>query len=185
MLPLKTIVEGLLFASEIPLDADRILPAVELEASREEVESALEELREEYETLGRAFLLRRVAGGYQFRTRPELALFAVRLRKQIPSRLSRAAMETLAVVAYRQPVLRAEIEKIRGVDAGGVLKSLLEKGLIKVSSRDDNLPGRPILYATTQRFLETFDLQDLRSLPTVEEMDQLSPPAREGPGKLF
>ncbi|MDR3153419.1 MAG: SMC-Scp complex subunit ScpB [Deltaproteobacteria bacterium] len=185
MLPLKTIVEGLLFTSETPLDADRIMSAVEGEASLEEVREALVILREEYESLGRAFVLKEVAGGYQFRTCPELALYAVRLGKRVPPRLSKAALETLAVVAYRQPVLRSEIEKIRGVDAGGVLKSLLERDLVRVATREEKLPGRPILYATTRRFLETFDLADLKSLPTIEEMDKLSPPAHEGPGKLF
>jgi segregation and condensation protein B len=185
MIPLKTIVEGLLFASESPLDAESILQAVEGEASLEDVRAALAGLAEEYGGLGRAFALREVGGGFQFRTRPELAMYALRLKRKAPSRLSRAAMETLAVVAYRQPVIRSEIEKIRGVDAGGVLKSLLEKDLVRVASREEKLPGRPILYATTQRFLETFDLEDLASLPTIEEMDRLSPPAPPGPGKLF
>jgi segregation and condensation protein B len=185
MLPLKTIVEGLIFASESPLDAERILPAMEGQATLEEIQSAIEELQEEYRASDRAFGIREVGGGYQFRTRPELALYAVRLKRRVPARLSRAAMETLAIVAYRQPVIRSEIEKIRGVEAGSVLKSLMEKDLVRVTAREEKLPGRPIVYATTQRFLETFDLEGLNALPTVEEMDKLNPPPKEGPRKLF
>ncbi|MDR1079823.1 MAG: SMC-Scp complex subunit ScpB [Deltaproteobacteria bacterium] len=185
MLPLKIIVEGLLFAAESPLDAEKIAATVEGEHSLEEVREAIGELREEYESMGRAFEVREVGGGFQFRTRPEVAMYCVRLKRRVAPRLSRAAMETLAVVAYRQPVIRSEIDKIRGVDSGGVLRSLLEKDLIRVSSREEKLPGRPILYATTQRFLETFDLEDLSGLPTVEEMDRLAPPPDPASPKLF
>jgi segregation and condensation protein B len=185
MLPIKTIVEGLIFAAEAPLDAGKILAAVEGEATLDEINEAIRELREEYESHGRAFVVREVGGGLQFRTRPELAIYCVRLRRKVPSRLSRASMETLAVVAYRQPIIRSEIDKIRGVDSGGVLRSLLEKDLVRVHSREEKLPGRPLLYATTQRFLETFDLENLSSLPTIEEMDKLAPPPSPRPPKLF
>ncbi|MDR1037092.1 MAG: SMC-Scp complex subunit ScpB [Deltaproteobacteria bacterium] len=185
MLPLKTIVEGLLFAAESPLEAERILNTVEGEHTLDEVKAAMAELKEEYGSLGRAFEIREVGGGFQFRTKPELAMYCVRLRRRAAPRLSRAAMETLAVVAYRQPVIRSEIDKIRGVDSGGVLRALLEKDLIRVSSREEKLPGRPILYATTQRFLETFDLEELAGLPTVEEMERLAPPSVPDAPKLF
>jgi segregation and condensation protein B len=85
-------------------------------------------------------------------------------------------METLAVIAYRQPVLRAEIEKIRGVDAGGIVRTLLDKDLIRISSRREGLPGRPMLYSTTRKFLETFELSDLASLPTIDEIKKIQPP---------
>jgi segregation and condensation protein B len=178
--------EALLFVAEGPMNAEKLLPAFEGEFKKEEVEWALKELREEYETLDRAFVIKEVAGGYQFRTKPDFSLYAVRLKKKSPNRLSRAALETLAVIAYRQPILRAEIEKLRGVDAGGVLKTLLEKDLIRIASRQDNLPGRPMLYATTNRFLETFDLPSLSALPTVEEMEKLAPDLyAETQNKLF
>ena len=185
MQSLKTIVEGLLFASDAPLSAARILTAFIEPVTEDEVTAVITELRAEYERDGRAFELREVAGGWQFRTRPALSVYALRLRKKSPSRLSRAAMETLAVVAYRQPILRAEIEKIRGVDAGGVLRSLLEKDLIKISSRNESLPGRPMLYSTTKRFLETFDLPSITALPTIQEMDKLCPPEPVVQNKLF
>jgi segregation and condensation protein B len=94
------------------------------------------------------------------------------MNKKSPARLSRAALETLAIIAYRQPVLRAEVDKIRGVDTGGMIKTLLEKELVRVVGRKD-LPGRPIAYGTTRKFLETFDLPSLEALPSIEEMESL------------
>jgi segregation and condensation protein B len=183
---LKTIVEALLFVSETPMNAEKLMGAFEVgEVSQAEIKEALAALLEDYSSEDKAFTLKEIAGGYQFRTRPEFSIYAVRLRKKSPQRLSRAAMETLAVIAYRQPILRAEIEKLRGVDAGGVLKSLLEKDLIRIASRQDNLPGRPMLYATTSRFLETFDLPSITALPTMEEINNLSPPEVETLNKLF
>ena len=176
---LKTVVEGLLFASDTPLSAEKLADAFIEEVTLDEINGAIAEIRESCSREGRGFELREVAGGWQFRTRPLIAAYLYRLRKKSPSRLSRAAMETLAVVAYRQPVLRAEIEKIRGVDAGGVIRSLLERDLIKIARRSENLPGRPMLYATTKRFLETFDLPSLAELPSSDEMEKLLPHERE------
>lgn len=172
-LSLKAIIEGLLFVSETPLDVAKIVAVAE-GVSAERVQKVMDELEAEYDELGRAFVLRRVAGGYQFRTRPELSSYILRLKKKSPTRLSRAALETLAVIAYRQPVLRAEIEQIRGVDVGGILKTLMEKGLIRGVGRKD-LPGRPIVYGTTKKFLETFDLPSLEALPSLEEIESLGP----------
>jgi segregation and condensation protein B len=178
--------EALLFVAESPMSAEKLLPAFDGEFTKEEIDSALTELKEEYDSMDRAYLIKEVAGGYQFRTKPEFSLYAVRLKKKSPARLSKAALETLAVIAYRQPILRAEIEKLRGVDAGGVIRTLLEKDLIRIASRQDNLPGRPMLYATTLRFLETFDLPSLTALPTVEEMEKLAPDLyMETQNKLF
>ncbi len=172
-IPLKSIVEGLLFLAESPLSVKDLAQGFAEEVSAELLSAALSELIAEYQEMGRAFTLTQIAGGYQFRTRPELAPFATRLLGQkSSSRLSPAALETLAIVAFRQPILRAEVEKIRKVDAGGMLKSLLEKGLIKTVGRKD-LPGRPILYGTTQKFLETFDLPSLAALPTLTELEAL------------
>lgn len=170
-LDLKTIIEGLLFVAEEPLTMERISMVTE-GAAPDRIQKTLDELESEYEDLGRAFVLRRVAGGYQFRTRPELSSYILRMKKKSPTRLSRAALETLAVIAYRQPILRVEIEKIRGVDVGGILKTLMEKGLVRVAGRKD-LPGKPMIYGTTQKFLQTFDLPSLDALPSLEEIESL------------
>ena len=179
-LSLKKIIEGLLFVTEQPLTVDRIHSITEA-VSTERIQKTLDELEVEYEEMDRAYVLKKVGGGYEFRTRPELSSYILRLKKKSPVRLSRAALETLAVIAYRQPILRAEIEKIRGVDVGGILKTLLEKGLIRGAGRKD-LPGRPIIYGTTKSFLETFDLPSLDALPSLEEIESLGP---DDEGRLF
>ncbi|MDR0548465.1 MAG: SMC-Scp complex subunit ScpB [Deltaproteobacteria bacterium] len=175
MLPLKTIVEGLLFAADGPISLDRLLEVIEENISRDDLERVVEGLINEYDDLKRAFSLSLVAGGYQFRTKPDLAPYVLRLKKKSPQTLSRSATETLAIIAYRQPILRAELEKIRGVDSGGVIRALMEKNLVRVVRREDNLPGHPMLYGTTPKFLETYGLADLKSLPTIEEMEKLLP----------
>ena len=179
-LTLKQIIEGLLFVAEGPLTLEKIAEAAE-GVSLDRVQRVLDELEAEYDEMNRAWFLRRVAGGYQFRTRPELSPYILSLKKRSPTRLSRAALETLAVIAYRQPVLRSEIEKIRGVDVGGIVRTLLEKGLVRGTGRKD-LPGRPIEYGTTKRFLETFDLPTLDALPSMEEIESLGP---DDEGRLF
>ncbi|MBW2323211.1 MAG: SMC-Scp complex subunit ScpB [Deltaproteobacteria bacterium] len=131
---LKSIIEGLLFVSDIPLTPAKISNVTD-GVSKDRVQKTLDELVAEYEELNRAFVLTYVAGGYQFRSRAELSSYILQLKKKAPARISRAALETLAVIAYRQPVLRAEIEKIRGVDVGGTLKTLLEKDLIRIVGR--------------------------------------------------
>ncbi|UQZ89758.1 SMC-Scp complex subunit ScpB [Deltaproteobacteria bacterium Smac51] len=172
-IPIKTVIEGLLFVADEPLSLERLAQAFDDEIPLDRLARQVDDLINEYEEMGRAFVLKPVAGGFQFRTRPELSSYALRLKKKSPARLSRAALETLAIIAYRQPVLRVEIEKIRGVDAGGMVKALLEKELIRVVGRKD-LPGRPIAYGTTKKFLETFDLPSLESLPTIEEIESLN-----------
>jgi len=166
---IKQIIEALLFAADTPLSVERIKDVLEDEADIRAIRAACMALRLEYDQLGRAFELREVAGGFQFRTRPELADYVIRLKKTNPLRLSRAALECLAIIAYKQPVFRAEIERIRGVDSGGVLKALLERGLIRIVGRE-NLPGRPLTYGTTKRFLEVFELKNLEALPGLEEL---------------
>jgi segregation and condensation protein B len=133
---------------------------------------ALRVLKYEFEAMGRSFALHEVGGGFQFRSRPEYGGYILKMLQASPARLSRATMETLAIVAYKQPVLRQEIERLRGVDVGGVLKTLLEKGLVKIMGRK-NLPGRPLVYGTTRRFLEVFDLKDIESLPKMKELKTL------------
>ncbi|MDR0881942.1 MAG: SMC-Scp complex subunit ScpB [Candidatus Adiutrix sp.] len=180
-LSLTTIIEGLLFVADEPLSLAKLAQAFDEEVSPERLARAVDELINEYEELGRAFVLRPVAGGFQFRTRPELSPYALRLKNKSPARLSQAALETLAIIAWYQPVLKARVEKIRGVDAGGQIKKLLEKDLIRVAGRKD-LPGRPLLYGTTRKFLETFDLPSLEALPSMEEMKTLG---LENDSRLF
>jgi len=169
---IKRILEALIFVSEGPLSLAQMTQVLETE-DKEAVKAALLDLLAEYQELGRAFNLVEVAGGYAFRTRAELAFWLRRLKREQVTRLSRAALETLAIIAYKQPVLKAEIERLRGVEVGGVLRMLMEKDLVRVVGRKD-LPGRPLVYGTTKRFLEVFDLKDLSDLPTLEEMEALA-----------
>lgn len=170
---LPAIIESLLFAADEPLRLETlraVLEGVEAAAIRQ----ALEALSHEYEKRGGGFYLLEVAGGYQLRTRPCFHPWIRRLRGSGSDRLSRAALETLAIVAYRQPILRAEIENLRGVDCGGVLRLLLERRLIRVMGRRE-IPGRPLIYGTTRQFLEVFELRDLKDLPTLKEIRELAP----------
>jgi len=171
---LKSIIEGLLFVSDTPLTPEKIKSVTEDGVTLERIKRVLEELEVEFERMDRAFILKKVAGGYQFRTRPDLSSYILLLKKKSPARLSRAALETLAVIAYRQPILRSEIEKVRGVDVGGLLRNLMEKDLVRMVGRQD-LPGRPMLYGTTKVFLETFGLPSLDALPSLEEIESLGP----------
>lgn len=169
---LKSIVESLLFVADAPVTLDRLCSLLE-EFDRGEVRDALNAVAETYSGGGRGVVLAEVAGGYQFRTPPENADYLRRLTKTRPVKFSQSALETLAIIAYRQPVTRAEIEYLRGVDSGGVLKTLLEKKLIKILGKKD-IPGKPLIYGTTREFLELFGLKDLKSLPTLKEIRDLS-----------
>jgi segregation and condensation protein B len=169
--PLKHILESLLFVAEEPLSVQQLKSILEIGES-DDIRSALEELIVEYDQRGGGFELRQIAGGYQFRTRAEYSEWVKKLLKPSPARLSRAALETLAIIAYKQPIIRADVEHIRGVDCGGVLRMLLEKKLIRVMGRKD-IPGRPMIYGTTRQFLEVFNLKDLRDLPSPKEIEAL------------
>jgi segregation and condensation protein B len=173
---LKAVVEGLVFVSEAPIKPERIAEALDMEKGR--VIQVLEELVREYRVGGRGFVLFEAAQGYQFRTRPEHGEWVRRLSNSRPFRFSRAALESLAIIAYRQPITRAEIEYLRGVDSGGVLKTLLDKGLIRILGKKD-IPGRPLMYGTTREFLEVFGLNDLTGLPTLKEFSDLAPETLE------
>ena len=162
------IIEALIFASETPLTAERIAEILP-DAERKEIVSLLEGLTREYGERRGGICLREVAGGFQFRTREDLAPWLRKLKAGRPAMLSPAAMETLAVVAYRQPLVKSEIDRIRGVDASGALKGLLEKKLVRIVGRKD-VPGKPIIYGTTRKFLEIFNLKDLSELPTLREL---------------
>ncbi len=167
---LKQLVEALVFASDTPLKVDRIAELLEIDKS--EVSPILADLTEEFRQGKRGFVLVEVAGGFQFRTRPEHAEWLRRLSQSRPFRFSRAALEALAIVAYRQPITRAEVDYLRGVDSGGVLKTLLEKRLIRILGKKD-IPGKPLIYGTTRDFLELFGLKDLGALPTLKEVGEL------------
>jgi segregation and condensation protein B len=163
------IVEAILFASDAPLRVEDIARADEL-LDEDRVEAALELLRMEYDEADRAFQVVEVAGGYQLLTRPEFAPYLDRFDTvPRPARLSGAALETLAIIAYRQPVARLEIEYIRGVGSSGVMKTLQDRDLVEVVGRAEGL-GRPLLYGTTRTFLEHFGFRSLDDLPRPEEL---------------
>jgi segregation and condensation protein B len=168
---LKNIIESFLFVAEGPLTIDRI-HSILAHIDRKKIKNALDELAEEYESRRGGFHLRIIAGGYQIRTRPEYKDWIKRLIQPRAFRLSKAALETIAIIAYKQPIIRSDIEHIRGVDCGGILRMLLERKLIRVLGRKE-IPGRPLIYATTKQFLEVFDLKDLKDLPTPKEIESL------------
>jgi segregation and condensation protein B len=136
---------------------------------KEAILEGIHRIKTEYEEDSKGMELVEVSGGYQFRTKPKWAEWVQRLKKSKAVKLSRSALETLAIVAYRQPIIRPTIEEIRGVDSGWVLRTLLEKGLIKIMGRKE-MPGRPIVYGTTKAFLELFSLNTLSDLPTPKEV---------------
>ena len=200
----KYAVEALLFASERPLSVTEIAQAFSAEGgsafggdgdlSGTKIQETLNELKSDYLAQRRGFHLIEIAGGFQLVSDPR---FAETLRKfyqsRIKKRLTQAALETLSVIAYRQPVTRADVEFIRGVNIDGALKSLLEKNLVKISGRKD-VPGRPMLYATTRQFLEHFGLNSLEDLPPLKNYSEkdldpaLIPPgmrdAETGPSEI-
>lgn len=169
---LKSVIESLIFVSDVPVSFDRLCGILE-EYERHDIRAAISHLQQDYSEKGRGIILAEVAKGYQFRTREECGEFVRRLVKTRVSRFSQSALETLAIIAYRQPMTRAEIEYLRGVDSGGVIKTLLEKKLIKILGKRD-IPGRPLIYGTTREFLEIFGLKDLTALPTLREIEDLA-----------
>jgi segregation and condensation protein B len=167
-------VEAALFAADEPLNARRLALAAGL-ADGNEARRLVRKLEALYDQEGAAFQVEELAGGYQLLTRPEYHRWLVRLRRTGHDlRLSAAARETLAIVAYRQPVMRAEVEAIRGVQCGEVLRQLMEKGLVRIAGRHDSL-GRPVLYGTTKKFLQIFGLKSLRELPQAEQLRPVPP----------
>lgn len=161
------VVEALLFASDAPLEADRIREVLDLEHA-EAARALVTELSARYEDAGRGLSIMEVGGGYRMVTRPELAPWLVRLaRARTKVRLSRPALETLAIIAYKQPVSRPEVDAVRGVNSDGVLDNLLERRLVRIAGRKE-APGRPFIYETTREFLVAFGLRDLGDLPKVD-----------------
>lgn len=170
----QQVVEALLFASDAPLTLQRIVALIGVGSARD-VREHIEALNKGYQKSGAAFRIEKIAGGYQLLTLPTFNTWLRRLNQsRQDSRFSPAALETLAVVAYKQPVVRAEIEAIRGVSAGEMLNRLRELGLIKIVGRAEDV-GRPMLYGTTKKFLEIFGLAGLEDLPQVEQMQSPEP----------
>ena len=182
MTPLSQLLEAALFAAARPVAPEELV-VLDPDASLDDVRAALDELREHYEFDGHGVEVVELAGGYQILSRPAFAAQIERAQLNVRQpRLTSAMLETLAVIAYRQPVGRAEIEEIRGVSASGVLRSLQERGLIEVTGRSEGL-GRPLLYGTTPLFLELLGLADLQNLPRAEELTiALQPPKPEAVG---
>ena len=176
---LAKLLEAALFASPRPIPTEE-LAGLDDDASKAAVQSALDELREHYNVDGHGVELVEQGGGWQILTRPEYTEAIERAQMAVrPHRLSGAALETLAIIAYRQPIGKADVGEIRGVDVGAILKSLLERGLVEVVARGEGL-GRPLLYGTTPLFLEQFALRHLEELPRIDELAialRAAPPA--------
>ncbi|HEY3051044.1 MAG TPA: SMC-Scp complex subunit ScpB [Gaiellaceae bacterium] len=165
--PPVAVLEAVLFASDAPVEAERIREVLEL-PSADEARALVAELARGYDESGRALQIVEAGGGYRLVTRPDVAPWLVRLaRSRSRSRLSRPALETLAIIAYRQPVSRPEVDAVRGVNSEGVLENLMERRMVRIAGRKD-APGRPFLYETTREFLVAFGLRDLGDLPRVD-----------------
>lgn len=169
----KQIVEALIIAAGEPITAAKIAEIVP-RLKPAQARALLAEIANEYTEQERGIEIWEVAGGFQVRTRQDLSNYVRQLQKERPARLSRAALETLSVVAYKQPVTRAEIEHIRGVEVGPVMRSLVERDLVRIAGHRE-VPGRPMIYATTKRFLEVFGMKNLDDLPTLREIEELLP----------
>jgi segregation and condensation protein B len=168
----RAILEALLFVAPEPLSIDRMAELFD-GVDRGEVREALMEVRDELDVRDSGLLVVEVGGGWQMVTRPQYAPWVRRLLSKTPARLSRAGLETLAIVAYRQPITRAEVEQIRGVDCGGAIKTLLERRLVRMLGRMD-VAGRPIMYGTTPEFLQYFGLNDLSQMPSLKEFQDMA-----------
>jgi segregation and condensation protein B len=180
---IRPILESLFFVSDSPIRLETLIEIFP-ESNKESILRGIRQIQEEYEDRSKGVELAEIAGGYQFRTKPRWAGWINRLKKTKTVKLSQAALETLAIVAYRQPIIRPTIEEIRGVDSGSVLHTLLEKGLIKIMGRKD-LPGRPIVYGTTKTFLELFSLKTLSDLPTLKEIQPPTAPEEISKGEIL
>ena len=171
-LDLKRIVEAVLFAADTPVPVDRLAEIVG-DAKRTDVRAAIGELAAEYDAADRPFAMAEVAGGWQLYCRPEYLTWVRELhRGRMPTRLSQAALETLAIIAYKQPIVRAEVEIIRGVDSSGVLATLLRRNLIAIAGRAPGM-GRALMYGTTREFLRYFGLNTITDLPRLEEFAEV------------
>lgn len=171
------LLEALLLSTHHPLTAGRLAELLDLPGTKP-VRAAIKDLNSQYESTSRSFRIDQVAGGYQILTLPDFGEHLKKLhQKEADAKLTKAALETLAIIAYKQPILRADVEAIRGCACGETIRSLMEKHLVKIAGRAEE-PGRPILYGTTKRFLELFGLNSLRDLPQPENL-QPPPTATE------
>jgi segregation and condensation protein B len=169
---LKSAIEALLFIGGGPLSVERLKSIFE-EASKEQIEAQLQALKADYDAREAGVMVAEVANGYQLATRPEQSVWVRKFKTvKVTTRLSRPALETLAIIAYKQPVTRPEIEAIRGVNIGGIVRNLMERRLVKIVGKKD-VPGKPMLYGTSVEFLQYFGLKDLSSLPTLREFQEL------------
>jgi segregation and condensation protein B len=169
---LKTAIEALLFIGGGPLSVDRLRGIFE-DATKEQIEAQLQALKADYDAREAGVMVAEVANGYQLATRPEQSVWVRKFKTvKVTTRLSRPALETLAIIAYKQPVTRPEIEAIRGVNIGGIVRNLMERRLVKIVGKKD-VPGKPMLYGTSVEFLQYFGLKDLSSLPTLREFQEL------------
>lgn len=171
---LKSALEALLFVSGNPLSMDK-LKGIFDETTAEQIDLQLALLRQDYDDRGSGIMLAEVAGGYQLATRPEHFSWIRKFKAvKVSTKLSKPALETLAIVAYKQPITRSEVEAVRGVNIGGIMRTLMERRLVKIVGKKD-VPGKPMMYGTTQDFLQYFGLKDLSSLPTLKEFQELEP----------
>ena len=172
----RSIIESVLFISGEPVSLDTLKKILELD--KQDVERLVNELVSEYALKNSGLVLVEVAGGVQMVTNPDCAPWIKKLlATSMPARLSQPSLETLAIIAYKQPIIKSEIEAIRGVNSDGVVRTLLERRQIKILGRKE-VPGRPLLYGTTSEFLQTFGLKDLSELPTLKEFQEMEGPER-------
>ncbi len=168
----RRIIEALILASPDPISAAKLAELIPY-CTTAQAKDLVNELNTEYQEQDRSFEIWEVAGGYQIRTLAEFSGYLQKLRKTRALRLSRAALESLSIIAYKQPMTRAEVDAVRGVDTGPVVKSLLERRLVRIVGHRE-VPGRPMLYGTSKRFLEVFGLKSLKDLPALRELDELA-----------
>jgi segregation and condensation protein B len=169
---IDSVIEAILFASDEPLSIDRLVSIAEFTGGTKQVRLCIETLNQQYADTGRAFRIDEIAGGFQMMTMPEYNFWLKKLlRDRGDNKLTSVALETLAIIAYKQPIIRADVEAIRGVACGEMIRSLMYKGLVKIVGKAEIL-GRPLLYGTTKKFLEVFGLSTLKDLPKAEDLKQ-------------
>ncbi|MCH7678152.1 SMC-Scp complex subunit ScpB [candidate division KSB1 bacterium] len=168
----KQIVEALIFASDVPISAKKIAD-LEEELDSRKIKKIVEELNSDYQKSKRAFFIANVAGGFQLNTRKDFTPWLKKLFKgRLRTRLSQASLESLAIITFKQPLSRVEVDAIRGVNSGGVIKNLLERNLVCIAGRSEG-PGKPLLYGTTKEFLRYFGINDIADLPKPKEIDEI------------
>jgi segregation and condensation protein B len=175
----KQVVEALIFATDVPISESKVSSILE-EITPAQAKKIVEELNSEYSQFNRSFFITRVAGGFQFNTRKDLSQWIKKLyRGKAKPRLSQAGLETLAIISFKQPISRVEVDAIRGVHSGGVIKNLLERNLVAIAGRAEGA-GKPLLYGTTKEFLRYLGINDVSELPKPKEIEEIMGKLREG-----